>query len=216
MNAKDVLSKIITMLSAEKEVAFTDAKTADGTILQSPTFDLGESVEVVSEDGTKSPAPDGEHEIALKDSEGKEVVIRVVTKDGKITERENVEEAQPEVPENEDMASIAGEDVRESDDSNTADETVQPLTEDMGKVVEEMGYRIAELEKKFEDMKAEWVKTTPLPGDEPTEMKSAKDEEEELPKLDGAPLDEQPKPTGVKFGKKVASAQGDFLSKLYK
>ena len=78
MNAKDVLSKIITMLSSEKEVTFTDAKSADGAILQSPTFDLGESVDVVSEDGTKSPAPDGEHEIALKDSEGKEVIIRVV------------------------------------------------------------------------------------------------------------------------------------------
>jgi hypothetical protein len=214
MNAKDVLSKIITMLSSEKEVAFTDAKSADGAILQSPTFDLGESVDVVSEDGTKTPAPDGEHEIALKDSEGKEVIIRVVTKDGKITERENVEEAQPEVPETEDMASIAGEDVRGEDSSNAADESVQPLTEDMGKVLETMSYRIAELEKKFADMEAETIGTTPLPGDEPTEMKS--EEEEELPKLDGAPIDEQPKPTGVKFGKKTASSQGDFLSKLYK
>ena len=100
MNSKDVLSKIAKMLNlSSEEVSFTDAKTADGTILQSPTFDLGEKVEVVSEDRTKTPAPDGEHEIALKDTEGNEVVIRIVTKDGVITERENVEEAQPEVPE---------------------------------------------------------------------------------------------------------------------
>ena len=86
MNAKSVLSKIATLLSIDKEeVNFTDARTADGTILQSPTFDLGESVEVIDADGKKTPAPDGEHEIALKDSEGKEVIIRIVTKDGKIT-----------------------------------------------------------------------------------------------------------------------------------
>jgi hypothetical protein len=98
MNSKSVLNKILTLLSLDSsEVNLTDAQTADGTILQSPTFDLGEMVEVVSEDGTKTKAPDGEHEIALRDSEGKEVVIRIVTKDGKITERSNVEEAKPEV-----------------------------------------------------------------------------------------------------------------------
>jgi hypothetical protein len=92
MNSKSVLNRIATLLSLDtKEVLFTDAKTADGTILQSPTFDLGETVEVVSEDGTKTPAPDGEHEIALKDTEGNEVLIKIETKDGVITERENVE-----------------------------------------------------------------------------------------------------------------------------
>jgi hypothetical protein len=45
------------------------------------------------------------------------------------------------------------------------------------------------------------------------------DEEEELPKLDGAPIDENaPKQNGVKFNKKgaVANTQNSFLSKLYK
>jgi len=51
MNSKTVLSKIKTMLSLEKEVKFAFAKLADGTILESPTFDVGETVEVVSEDG---------------------------------------------------------------------------------------------------------------------------------------------------------------------
>jgi len=88
MNSKKVLNKILQLLSIQSEVEFTDAQTVDGTILQSPTFDLGEDVEVVHEDGSKTPAPDGEHEIALKDSEGKEVVIRIQTKDGKITQRD--------------------------------------------------------------------------------------------------------------------------------
>lgn len=74
--------------AAEK---FTEAKTADGAIVESPTFDVGEDLMVVK-DGEKSPAPDGEHQVVLKDSDGNEVKIRVMTKDGKIVERENVEE----------------------------------------------------------------------------------------------------------------------------
>jgi len=70
---------------------FTEAKSGDLT-LESPTFDVGEDIEVVKEDGTKEKAPDGEHQVILKDESGYENKIRVVVKDGKITERENVEE----------------------------------------------------------------------------------------------------------------------------
>lgn len=70
---------------------FTEAKTDGGAVLDSPTFDIGEPISVVK-DGEKSPAPDGEHEVILKDTKGNEVKIRVMVKDGKITERENVEE----------------------------------------------------------------------------------------------------------------------------
>ena len=97
MTAKSVLNRIVTMLSSDKEeVLFTEAKASNGDILSSPTFDLDESVEVVSEDGTKSPAPDGEYEIALKDESGNENIIRIHVKDGKIAERENVEEEKNE------------------------------------------------------------------------------------------------------------------------
>ncbi len=92
MNSKSVLNRIMALLSVDKEdIELAEAKTRDGAILQSPTFDVGEKVEVISEDGTKSLAPDGEHEISLRDSEGKEVLIKIETKDGMITERENVE-----------------------------------------------------------------------------------------------------------------------------
>jgi hypothetical protein len=232
MNATEVLKRIMTTLSLSKEeVLFTYAKLADGTILESPTFDVGESVDVVTEDG-KSPAPAGEHEVILRDSEGNDVRIKImVDAEGKITERENVELPEGDV----EMESIAGGDMGDDEEVDT-EETAEPISEDMKKygdmkkVMEDMSYRIEELEKKMQSMmevkeeeisegkKAEKVKAEPLPGD--VAMKAVTDEdEEELPKLDGAPIDENaPNKTGIKMNKKgsLVNPQNSFLSKLYK
>jgi hypothetical protein len=229
MNATEVLKRIMTTLSLTKEeVLFTYAKLADGTILESPTFDVGESVDVVTEDG-KSPAPAGEHEVILRDSEGNDVRIKImVDAEGKITERENVELAEGEV----EMESIAGGDMGDDEEVAT-EETAEPISEDedMKSVVSKLQYRIEELEKKYNEMvkeevveegkKAEKVEAEPLPGDKAEKMAAVtdEDEEEELPKLDGAPIDENaPKQNGVKMNKKAAvvNTQNTFLSKLYK
>ena len=246
MNATLVLKKILQNLALVKEeVELTYAKLADGTILESPTFDLGESVDVVSEDGTKTPAPDGEHEVVLKDSEGNDVRIKVETKDGKIVERENVEVETPAADEAVEMESIAGGDMGDDEEVAT-EESANPLPEDedkedMKKVIEKLQYRIEELEKKYNEMadvkdisegkKAEEVKAEPLAGDpgtgyvDPTVKMEAvdpseEDEEEELPKLDGAPIDEnaQKANLNVKFNKtlKVENYQNSVLSRLYK
>jgi hypothetical protein len=74
-----------------KDEAFVIAETAQGAKVESKTFDVGEEVYVLDGD-TKTKAPDGEHQVVLKDESGREVKIRVITKDGIITERENVEE----------------------------------------------------------------------------------------------------------------------------
>lgn len=233
MNATEVLKKILTTLALIKEeVEFTYAKLADGTILESPTFDVGESVDVVSEDGTKTAAPDGEHEVVLKDSEGNEVRIKVITKDGKITERENVELEAP-AEEEVKMESIAGGDMGDDEEVDT-EETAEPISEDedMKSVITKLQYRIEELEKKYNQMetikeggKADEVKTEPLPGDpgykadeKMAAVEPDEDEEEELPKLDGAPIDENAQKPNIKLGKNSISAnpQNTFLSKLYK
>jgi hypothetical protein len=229
MNATEVLKKIMTTLSlAKEEVLFTYAKLADGTILESPTFDVGEMVDVVTEDG-KSPAPEGEHEIILRDTEGNDVRIKImVDAEGKITERENVELGEKE----EKMESIAGDDMGDDEEVST-EETAEPISEDedMKSVVSKLQYRIEELEKKYKEMaevkeeeisegkKAEKVKAEPLPGDVAMAAVEPDEDEEELPKLDGAPIDENaPKSNGVKLGKKttMANTQNSFLSKLYK
>jgi hypothetical protein len=77
---------------SQQGLAFTEAKDSQGQILESPTFDVGEKVDVVGPDGTKTPAPNGEHQVVLKDTSGNENKIRIQTVDGVIVERENVEE----------------------------------------------------------------------------------------------------------------------------
>lgn len=235
MNATQVLKKIMTTLSlAKEEVLFTYAKLADGTILESPTFDVGEMAEVVSEDG-KSPAPAGEHELILRDSEDKEERIKImVDAEGKITERENVELVEKE----EKMESEAGGDMGDDEEVDT-EETAEPISEDMRKysdmkkVMEDMSYRIEELEKKMQSMQdvkeeggeADEVKTKPLPGDpgykadeKMAAVEPDEEDEDELPKLDGAPIDENAQKSNIKLGKNgiVANPQNTFLSKLYK
>jgi len=235
MNARKVLGKILTLLSQD-EVNLTYAKLKDGTIVESATFDVGEDLFVVSEDGTKTPAPDGEHELSLKDSEGNEVLIKVITKDGKIEERENVELEDVEVKdipqagetdkanEVKDAAgsvksgTMMAEETEEVETLPEDDEKEMPSIEiELKKMMEKLAYRIEEMEKKMMEM--EKVKEEVV--DKEADIKEEDDiEEMELPKLDGAPVEE-----GVKFsseansknyGKKITNSQSSFLSKLYK
>jgi hypothetical protein len=230
MNAKQVLDKIMIALSLVKEeVLFTYAKLADGTILESPTFDVGENADVVTEDG-KSPAPAGEHEVILKDSEGNDVRIKIIVDaEGKITERENVE-----LPEGDtEMESIAGDDILEPESPDASVLEPQDIPQTMSEVYEKLSYRIEELEKKMMDMVKEEVtdKTKPAEkvevGENSSQMsavkadgddESAEDDtdEEELPKLDGAPIEDETKLSKTNYGKKSADSQSTFLSKLYK
>ena len=242
MNSKNVLSKIMTLLSLDKEeILFTDAKTAEGTILQSPTFDLGEDVEVVSEDGTKSKAPDGEHEIALKDSEGKEVVIRIETKDGKITSRENVEEAKTEAPEESESeietemegelpadTMMAADYVKapkglQTDEAkslpNTTDEDprdrVGTDADDKKDPLIALSYRITELEDAIAELKAKFGEDK---VEEVIKEVEPKLEEVEVKKLDGAPIEMSSVNLSALHKSKKnneGNYQSSFLSKLY-
>ena len=198
MKAQSVLNKIMTLLSIEnnEEVKLAYAKLADGTILESPSFDLGEPVEVVSEDGTKSKAPEGEHEIALRDSEGNDVIIRIVVDaEGKITERENVEEAQPEAPEE-----------SESEIESEVEMAEEPMAE--GEVAptetpaeDEKAAKIKELEDKILALEALI--------NEFQQKKEQQMEEVDVPKLDGAPVEEQTVQNFMKPSKRIGETTFD-------
>jgi len=236
MNAKQVLNKIITLLNKD-EVRLTYARLKDGTIVESPTFDVGEELFVVSEDGTKTPAPDGEHELALKDESGNENLIKVITKDGKIEERENVElaDADAEMIKTKDLPQADGakavEDVQMAEtteevgplpstgDGMPADiEDEEPSIEiELKDMVAKLAYRIEEMEKKMEEMGK--MKMEEEVVDKKAEVKEEDDIEMELPKLDGAPVETKMASIELNrknYGKKVMNTQDSFLSKLYK
>ena len=76
----------------DSELEMVKAMDSEGKTLESSTFDVGEDCYYIKEDGSKEPCPDGEHQVVLKDESGNENKIRIQVKDGKIVERENVEE----------------------------------------------------------------------------------------------------------------------------
>ena len=237
MNAKQVLNKIITMLSKD-EIELTYARLKDGTIVESPTFDVGEDLFVVSEDGTKTPAPDGTHELALKDESGNENLIKVITKDGKIEERENVElaDVDAETKKVEDIPQADGakavEDIQMAEDTlevgplpSTGDgmpadiEDEEPSIEiELKDMVAKLAYRIEEMEKKMMEMAEPKMDEEVV--DKEAETKKEEDiAMEELPKLDGAPIETKMASIELNrknYGKKSLNTQDSFLSKLYK
>lgn len=195
MNSNTVLGKIMTLLSLDRnELNLSIARLADGTILESESFDVGEAVEVVSEDGTKSPAPDGEHELELRDESGNNETFKIITKDGLITERENVEleettETVEPIPQSGEKVIGAGkqelaEDVEVKVEEDMEDEEIVEVDlAEVSKKVEELSYRIEELEKKLEAAEEEII--------EEETMEEHEDDEIELQskKLSGAPVE---------------------------
>lgn len=240
MNSKTVLGKIMGLLSLEKEdTKLTVAKLADGTLVESPTFDVGETLEVIHEDGTKTPAPDGEHLLELRDESDEINRIKIFTEGGIIKERENVEiEAESDEKIEEEMADVSTEEVDalpESGKSNTdvneqvtlesepgiavdeevvdkeADEIVTLTTklEEHEDKIEEMRERIEELVKRFEDIKEE---------EQTLEEDIEEEAELESKKLDGAPIE---KPAMFNKNKKnnnfkVKNYTNSVLSKMYR
>ena len=225
MNSTKVLNKIMTLLSLKEEVNFTYARLADGTLVESPTFDVGETLDVVGEDGEKTPAPDGFHDLKLIDEEGEENYIKVRTEGGKIVERENVEMMEDvkteDIPQayEPDPANVR-EDLPGSVEMEEETEEVEGIPadtdkEEMKKRYEDMAYRIEEMEKKISKLE----EMLPPTDSEVDEEEEGEDMEEDLPKLDGAPVEEQrfsAVETKKPFGKKVQTPQSSFLSKLYK
>ena len=144
----------------EKKQNMTDAMLKDGTVIKSPTFDVGEDVFVVSADGEETPAPDGEHEITLKDESGEENLIKIITKDGKITERMNVE-----MKKSEKMEDIEAEMTPDLSIGN--DITDEEFKKTVMGILGDIKDAIGGIVKDQEDMKAKMAKFSKEPAGEP-------------------------------------------------
>jgi tRNA U34 5-carboxymethylaminomethyl modifying enzyme MnmG/GidA len=239
MNSQTVLGKVMALLSIDKgEVKLTVAKLADGTLVESPTFDVGETLEVIHEDGTKTPAPDGEHLLELRDESDNINRIKIFTEGGIIKERENVEiEAKEEEKKEEEMADVSTEEVEalpETGKSTTdvneqvtlesepgiavkeevvdKDADIVNLTtklEEQEEKIEEMKERIEELVKYFEEIKKE---------EESLEEEKKEENELESKKLDGAPVEKPAMMSKKKINnfKVPPNYTNSVLSKMYR
>lgn len=176
---KDGLVQKINYDNMEQKQNFVEAMLKDGTVVKSPTFDVGEEVKVVSPDGKEMPAPDGEHELKLKDSEGKEVLIKIMTKDGKITERENVELPEPEMDEVEEEMGMTTPALSQGNDN------MEGFKKEVMAVLGEIKDKIDSIVADQEEMKKKVSKFAKEPAGEPlrvgknqiqTELNAAKDD----------------------------------------
>jgi len=247
MNSKTVLSKIMSLLNIEDTISLTDAKTEDGTILQSSNFDVNDDVFEVAADGTKTAPADGDYTISFTTPEGEQSMQVITVKSGKIAEiatpeEETTEETEMEMVPVEDIPQASGDllPVNETPTQKNSvksgtlkmaeqTDTATPITEDenapenempteqvdMGKLMEDMQYRISEMEARL--VKCEETMFPPVNSQVTEEVAGVK-MEEELPKLDGAPVEQASKfasQTQNNYGKKVNDSQSNFLSKLY-
>jgi hypothetical protein len=249
MNAKDVLSRISKILNFSDSTAI-QAKTADGTILQSSNFDINDDVLEVGADGKTTPAADGEYTITFTTPEGKTSTQVIDIDGGKIAEistpseesdeesgapEEKGEEAMddettmaaefPTAPkglekgEAKSLPNTTDEDPRNSVGNDTDDNKDPIIT--LGGLHD----RLAKLEEAYSALQTKMDSAAPMEGSPavsslmppvPTTM-SAVDEEEELPKLDGAPIDPALQAQNKQnFGKKSADYQSTVLSKMYR
>jgi hypothetical protein len=247
MNSKTVLSKIMSLLNLEEAVSLTDAKTEDGTILQSSNFDVNDDVFEVAADGTKTPPADGDYTISFTTPEGEQSMQVITVKAGKIAEistpeEETTEETEMEMVPVEEIPQASGDklpvnetptqknsvksgtlkmaeqtDTAEpiAEDTNAPEDEIPTEQVDMNKMMEDMQYRISEMEAKMTKMEEAMY---PPVNSEVTEEVAGMKMEEELPKLDGAPIEQVSKfstENKNNYGKKSNDSQSNFLSKLY-
>jgi acyl-CoA synthetase (AMP-forming)/AMP-acid ligase II len=139
----------------ENELSFAEATLKDGTTLKSPNFEIGDDVKIVDADGNETPAPDGEHEIVLKDG----TVMKIELEGGKITEKESVE--LPETDEQMADLSIGNDEI----------ETEGQIEEDFKKTIMEkidtIMSKMEEMMSNYEDMKSKVAKFSKEPAGEP-------------------------------------------------
>ena len=175
---KDGLVQKINYENMEQKQNFVEAMLKDGTLVKSPTFDVGEEVMVVSPDGKEQLAPDGTHELSLKDSEGNEVLIKIITKDGKITERENVELAS-------NMEEVEEEMGMTTPGLSQGNDNMEGFKKELMAVLGEIKEKIDSIVADQEEMKKKVSKFAKEPAGEPirvgknqiqTELNQAKDD----------------------------------------
>lgn len=137
MNRKETLDLIKSLLKFGSEGVkedFADAKLEDGTIVRVDADDFAEGLEllVIAEDGTMSPAPDGEHKL----EDGRVLVVEggVITSISVAEEQEEEEkekEIEEEMSEETEEESEESEEETEESEEEESEETEEEVEEEV-------------------------------------------------------------------------------------
>jgi hypothetical protein len=156
---KEKLNQIRVILGLEVKLA--SDKLIDGTAVEAEEFAPGFPLFVIAEDGTKSPAPAGEHET--------ESGLKIeVDAEGKIISSETKAEETADAPEAEVAVEAAAEDmIPASETPKEAAAKEAAVNEVMKKVVmalEEMATEMASMKTKMSEMESKYEKFSKTAG----------------------------------------------------
>lgn len=159
MNYKNKLNQIRVVLGLQVKLA--TAKLKDGTVVEAEEFVPGAALVVVAEDGSKSPAPAGEHTledgsvvlvdesgaiVSLKPLEAAEDVEEVVEEEAKKVKMEEegpMDGSEPELPAAEVVKEIIEEKIEEA--MKKVMMAMEPLVTDIA----EMKSKMAKMEESY-------------------------------------------------------------------
>jgi hypothetical protein len=158
-NYKNKLNQIRVVLGLQVKLA--TAKLKDGTVVEAEEFVPGAALVVVAEDGSKSPAPTGEHTledgtvvlvdesgaiVSLKPLEAAEVVEKVVEKEAekvKMEEEGPIDGSEPESPVGDAVKEAIAEKIEEA--MTKVMMAIEPLVTEMA----EMKSKMAKMEESY-------------------------------------------------------------------
>jgi len=159
MNYKNKLNQIRVVLGLQVKLA--TAKLKDGTVVEAEEFVPGAALVVVAEDGSKSPAPAGEHTledgsvvlvdeagaiVSLKPMEAAEVVEEVVEEEAKKVKMEEegpMDGSEPESPVADAVKEAISEKIEEA--MKKVMMAMEPLVTDIA----EMKSKMAKMEESY-------------------------------------------------------------------
>lgn len=151
MNKKEIVENIKKLIFSEnKEEKLAQAKLEDGTIVMSEgeEFEIGSELFVVSEDGSKELAPDGEH--TLEDGS----VVMVM--EGKISEiiekeedKENGEESESDVEVEVELEEDKKEEVEVELEEDKKEEEMEEEKEDLKPMIEALKEELKDMKEKM-------------------------------------------------------------------
>ena len=254
MDSKNILNKIITMLGMEnKEVELGGnanaggpffGKLEDGSPVMSDYFDLGHTLLVVKEDGSKVAAPDADHIIYLPIGlAGGQKRYFITTKDGIITSM-NLEDnygakktnvnfaAQTETKMEKELLEVVDETASEKtfDEKEAVkkEEKMQDEASRLDSLEEQLNQLRVDIAQLFEAMKEKKEEMSVEVRDEEENVKrlQEKDQLQGMPndggpqkmsaqkKFTGAPVEEKVNLGGLVKSNKLGSTMGSVLAKM--